>query len=332
LKPNIEERAKLEVVIESPGYDLNNEQKDLLWRFRYSLTDNKQALTKFVMCVDWNEESEVKQATELLQKWVAIDFAAALKLLGKEPEFKNVVVRHYAVTTLQRASDDELMDYLLQLVQAMRYETEVPTFEGEATAAELVSPLALFLINRSISCPELANFLYWYLKVEKETVDEMASLMFQQVFKTFQSQLEIGANSIYRMIKQQDIFMSQVAASQRKARDSKGRKDQKQENLRKFLRTDVDKPPANIVLPLDPSCKIACIRPTSAKVFKSAMYPAMIEFEVEAVDLSSGGGASGGASGGAAADSADYEKGGQRNFASSVTSYFGGTDSTKVQP
>jgi phosphatidylinositol 3-kinase len=335
LKPNIEERAKLEQVIEAPGYDLTNEQKDLLWRFRYSLTDNKQALTKFIMCVDWNEESEAKQATELLQKWVAIDFAAALKLLGKEPEFKNVVVRHYAVTTLQRASDDELMDYLLQLVQALRYEPERASatsigLEGESESADAVSPLAMFLINRAVNCPELANFLYWYLKVEKSSgTDEQALMMFQQVFKVFELQLERGANSIYRMIKQQDIFMSQVAASQVKARHSKGRKDQKQENLRKYLRTDVDKVPANIVLPLDPSCKITCIRPTSAKVFKSAMYPAMIEFEVEPCDLGGGGGGAGSSGGSVAA--AKKEEGGQKNFASSVTSYFGGTDTTKVR-
>lgn len=45
-------------------------------------------------------------------------------MLGGDKAFQNPTVRQYAVDTLQSASDDELHTYLLQLVQALRYEPE----------------------------------------------------------------------------------------------------------------------------------------------------------------------------------------------------------------
>jgi len=40
----------------------------------------------------------------------------------REKAFKKEMVRAFAVDTLRRASDEELLTYLLQLVQALRYE------------------------------------------------------------------------------------------------------------------------------------------------------------------------------------------------------------------
>jgi hypothetical protein len=122
LKPNTEERTRLDLIVKSPSHSLTGAQKDLLWRFRFSLTHDKRALTKFIMCVKWEDANETKQAAALLKRWESIDIASALRLLGREDEFKNELVRQYAVNALQRASDEELIDYLLQLVQALRYE------------------------------------------------------------------------------------------------------------------------------------------------------------------------------------------------------------------
>ena len=50
---------------------------------------------------------------------------------------------------LKRTEDEELLYYLLQLVQALRYE--------EADA----SPLAHFLVQRAVANPTLAFTLHW---------------------------------------------------------------------------------------------------------------------------------------------------------------------------
>ena len=96
---------------------------DILYIFRYSLTDNKRALTKFLMSIDWDVPSEVSEVELLLPLWqqkAPIDVAEALKLLGKEPAFQNPLVREYAVDVLENTTEKELSLYLLQLVQALR--------------------------------------------------------------------------------------------------------------------------------------------------------------------------------------------------------------------
>ena len=65
-------------------------------------------------------------------------------------------VRSHAVTVLQQKDDDELMYYLLQLVQALRFE------------ASDLSRLARFLVARATSNPAFATFLHWYLFTEWE--------------------------------------------------------------------------------------------------------------------------------------------------------------------
>ncbi|KAI8479545.1 Phosphatidylinositol 3-kinase catalytic subunit type 3, partial [Branchiostoma belcheri] len=96
------------------------EEQDLVWKFRFYLTNQKKALTKFLKCVNWTLPQEAKQALELLYKWQPIDVDDALELLS--PQFGNLMVRRYAVSRLQQAEDEDLLLYLLQLVQALKYE------------------------------------------------------------------------------------------------------------------------------------------------------------------------------------------------------------------
>jgi phosphatidylinositol 3-kinase len=62
-----------------------------MWRFRYSLTSEARALTKFLKCVDWGDAQEARQAADLMQAWAPIAIADALELLS--PDFSNEQVR-----------------------------------------------------------------------------------------------------------------------------------------------------------------------------------------------------------------------------------------------
>jgi phosphatidylinositol 3-kinase len=168
LKPDKEQRSKLEKIIDAPSHHPTREERDLLWRFRFSLVDNRRALTKFLVAVDWSVESEVVQAAELLEQWrrrSPIEVTDALKLLGKHVAFQTNVVRDYAIETLAAAPDSELRLYLLQLVQALKYENSAAVETGTRSSAPSpsnVSPLSSFLINRAAGSMQLANYLYWY--------------------------------------------------------------------------------------------------------------------------------------------------------------------------
>lgn len=303
LKPNRDEKGRIEALLATPTNILKNDDKDLLWKFRYTLTDNRKAVVKFLLSVDWNEEIERQQATDLLHQWCEIDIADALKLLGREKEFKHDIVRNFAVSTLDKAKNEDLFDFLLQLVQALRYEKggapPVPTssrggvalgggMSGDETSSvdglsanDTLGPLARFLIARSRTSFQMANYFYWYLKVEAGD-NSRDSEIFHVVLSQLLKDLSNGEDkkSIYEMIMAQRNFMDQILAIHNRAREEKGRKDQKEEKLRHLLKQQLPWPKGSIIrLPLDPDVYLSGIVPSSAKLFKSAMYPAVIQFQ-----------------------------------------------------
>jgi hypothetical protein len=217
LKPDRIQRDKLAAIIASPSHHPSREEKDLLWRFRFSLVDNRKALTKFLLAVDWTVETETVQAAELLEQWrkrSPIEVTDALKLLGKQVAYQTNLVRAYAIDTLASAPDEELNLYLLQLVQALKFENSLQQQEqlgnsatatsastattsdtaATATAAAITSTppkrkssLATFLITRSSKNVLLANYLYWYLKVELQ--DPAHGARYREIFDEFKAVL-----------------------------------------------------------------------------------------------------------------------------------------------
>ena len=103
----------------------------------------------------------------LLKAWASIDVADAIKLLGPDQAYQRSVVRGFAVDALRAASDMELVTYLLQLVQALRYDEKDE--EGR-------SPLASFLSERAARSIAVANFVWWYLKVGVRMRRQTASI------------------------------------------------------------------------------------------------------------------------------------------------------------
>lgn len=126
LKPNALVRDQLNLIVSyPPTKSLNSEEQDLIWKFRYYLMSQKKALTKFLKCLNWQAQAEVKIALELLTSWQPMDTQDALELLT--PQFQHPQVRSYAVARLSQATDEDLLLYLLQLVQALKYENyELP--------------------------------------------------------------------------------------------------------------------------------------------------------------------------------------------------------------
>lgn len=105
LKPSAKIRDELHRIIAyPPTKELDQAEKDLLWKFRHHLAKDKRALTKFVKSVDWADPSEVVPATQLLDKWVDVKIDDALELLG--PTVTNRQVRAYAVDRLSKADDE----------------------------------------------------------------------------------------------------------------------------------------------------------------------------------------------------------------------------------
>nr|XP_022907731.1 phosphatidylinositol 3-kinase catalytic subunit type 3 isoform X2 [Onthophagus taurus] len=141
-KPNAILRDKLnQIVAYSSTVQLSNEEQDNVWRYRFYLSSQKKALTKFLKCINWGQSGEVKQALAMLDIWSPMDVEDALELLG--PSFTHSAVRRYAISRLQEAPDEDLMLYLLQLVQALKYENFELIQEGYRRVSEQQQELSL---------------------------------------------------------------------------------------------------------------------------------------------------------------------------------------------
>lgn len=284
LKPNAKTRDELNNILEySPTQVLSPEEKDLVWKFRYHLTRDKRALTKFVKSVNWQDQSESKQAVQVLGKWSDADVDDALELLG--PTFDNPAVRAYAVKRLHRADDDELLLYLLQLVQALKFEPISTEPNQDATQN---SSLARFLISRAVSSFILGNYFYWYVMVEcDDTSDDQlpeVRKMFQKVAYDFMAELvkrPDGHDTRKRLLRQAEwiAILSKISTEIKQSSDTVSRRT---DHVKHFLAdpknelVTIDPP---LPLPLDPSVQIVGVAPQETVVFKSSLHPIKVAFK-----------------------------------------------------
>lgn len=284
LKPNAKIRDELNTILSfGPTQELNGEEKDLIWKFRHHLTRDKRALTKFVKSVAWQDQGEARQAVQLLPKWTEIDVDDALELLG--PTFDNPAVRAYAVDRLRESDDEELLLYLLQLVQALKFEKILPEIDDGGTRD---SSLAQFLITRATSNLMLGNYLHWYLMVEcdDQSSDQIKEhrRLFTKVEFDFMSELVQtpgGPERRKTLLRQGEMItvLSKISKEIRFSREDRTRKAQR---LKRYLADPKNElltfePP--LPLPLDPSVSIVGCYPEEAMVFKSSLFPLLIHFK-----------------------------------------------------
>ena len=281
LRPNAKIRDELNTIMAyGPTQSLNGEEKDLIWKFRHHLTREKKALTKFIKSVAWQDQNEVRQAIQILPKWTEIDVDDALELLG--PTFDNPAVRAYAVDRLRKADDDELLMYLLQLVQALK-------FEKGASSGGQESSLAEFLISRAANNFTLGNYLHWYLMVECDDQSPQQPkdyrTLFAKVEFDFMSKLVEtpgGPEQRQALLRQAEMITVLSRLSNELSKIGASQRPKMIEHAKKFLadpKNDllyIDPP---LALPLDPDQAIVGCVPEKTNVFKSSLHPMLIYFK-----------------------------------------------------
>uniref|UniRef100_A0A6Q2XC31 phosphatidylinositol-4,5-bisphosphate 3-kinase n=1 Tax=Esox lucius TaxID=8010 RepID=A0A6Q2XC31_ESOLU len=141
-----------EIMERDPLSQLCENEKDLIWTLRYDCMENfPQSLPKLLLSVKWSKHEDMAQVA-LLQIWPKLSPRDALELL--DFNYPDQYVREYAVGCLKDMSDEELSQYLLQLVQVLRYE---PYYDCALTR---------FLLDRGQGNRNIGHFLFWHLRSE----------------------------------------------------------------------------------------------------------------------------------------------------------------------
>ncbi|CAM1502259.1 Fc.00g042430.m01.CDS01 [Cosmosporella sp. VM-42] len=278
LKPNAKVRDELNLIMSyPPTHILSPEETDLVWKFRYHLTRDKRAMTKFVKSVNWGDQSESKQAIKVLGLWTEIDIDDALELLG--PSFDNSAVRSYAVDRLRKADDQELLMYLLQLVQALKYE-HISTDSAEESTQD--SSLARFLIQRAAANFKLGNYFHWYLMVECDDHSPEQGAdnrnIYRKVAYDFMVELVKQPNGIEdrKVLLRQAEMIAILCKLAAEVKASNEAMPKKTDRVKRFLADPKNEllaidPPLR--MPLDPSILVTGVVPDQTTVFKSSLNP-----------------------------------------------------------
>ncbi|KAE8541128.1 hypothetical protein D1P53_002482 [Cryptococcus gattii VGV] len=296
LKPGPADRDRLNEIFRlPPTASLSAVDKDLLWKFRFSLFRSPRSLTKFLKCITWSDPVEAKQAVEkLLPLWgQEVGMDDALELLG--PGFTHKKVRAFAVKRLERAEDDELLLYLLQLVQALKFEhkSSLDTQRGHrghrkrekelASQDEQSSGLSQFLINRSVANPILGTSFHWYLMIECDNRSSVGKMYAQVAFNFMKKLSETPEGQAQRDILRRQGELVQVLSTRAKEiRTSKDPRSKKIEKLKAYLsdsKHGLASLPEPLPLPLNPNVFVTSVVAEKSSIFKSNLLPLLIWFE-----------------------------------------------------
>ncbi|KAJ2905997.1 uncharacterized protein MKZ38_003480 [Zalerion maritima] len=289
LKPNPFARDELNSILsQPPTYPLSSDNKDIIWKFRYHLAKDKRALTKFIKSVNWDDAGECKEGVRFLGRWAFIDVDDALELLG--PTFTNPVVRSFAVERLRKADDKELLLYLLQLVQALKFE-HIQAESTQEANADL--SLAHLLIQRGCDNFMLGNYLFWYLMVEVDDKSAEQSPEYREMYSRVsynfmvETERREGGVELRRTLKRQaelNAVLGRIAKDIKEANLSNAKKV---DLLRKTLLDPENElvsfdPP--LPLPLDPAVKVTgvSVKGEDVTVFKSSLCPIKVTFKTDA--------------------------------------------------
>ncbi|XP_059420879.1 phosphatidylinositol 4-phosphate 3-kinase C2 domain-containing subunit alpha-like [Carassius carassius] len=132
------------------AFGLSRADRQLLWDQRYYCRDYEYSLPKILASApswDWGSMGEIHS---LLHHWPPLSPVSALELL--DSKFADTEVRKVAVSWIESSSDDELADYLPQLVQAVKFE------------CHLSNALVIFLLSRALGNINIAHYFYWLLR------------------------------------------------------------------------------------------------------------------------------------------------------------------------
>uniref|UniRef100_A0A8C5EQK4 phosphatidylinositol 3-kinase n=1 Tax=Gouania willdenowi TaxID=441366 RepID=A0A8C5EQK4_GOUWI len=222
------------------------------------------SLPEYLRRIDWMNYKAVDDVHWLLSKWnpMELDICVALELLSTD--FPDEVVRKLAVQRLDILSNDDVLKYLLQLVQTLKVETYHDSF------------LARFLIQRALRSKRIGHFFFWYIRSEVA-----GCLYFRQRMAVILEAFLLGCGQA--MLDGLTLQVQAVETLHKVALDIKALFPDKSDlsytasqKLQELLRQV--RLPAEFLLPFDPRIKAGTILIDKCKVMASKKKPLWLEF------------------------------------------------------
>ncbi|XP_062248724.1 phosphatidylinositol 4,5-bisphosphate 3-kinase catalytic subunit gamma isoform isoform X1 [Platichthys flesus] len=239
-------------------------QRPCLKKFREESIRYASNLPLFLRNVDWMNRNVVEDVHWLLGNWDTdeLDITLALELLSIE--FADERVRRLAVQRLESLSNNDVLMYLLQLVQTLKVEPYHDSF------------LARYLIQRALRSKRIGHFFFWYVRSEVAGCpyfrQRMSVILEAYLLGCGQAMLDSFAQQVQVVEALQEVALT----IKRLYPDKTDLPPTAPIKLQELLRNC--NLPNEFLLPFDPRIKAGMILLDKCKVMASKKKPLWLEF------------------------------------------------------
>ncbi|XP_005529361.1 PREDICTED: phosphatidylinositol 4-phosphate 3-kinase C2 domain-containing subunit beta [Pseudopodoces humilis] len=255
-----DQRQLREAMQKKSLYWLTDADRQRLWEKRCHCHASPGALPMLLASApswDWGCLPDIYA---LLSQWTSMSHQDALGLL--HATFPDQEVRRTAVQWIDSISDTELLDYLPQLVQALKYE------------CYLDSPLVRFLMKRAICDLKITHYFFWLLKDGLK--DSQFSIRYQYLLAAL---LCCCGKGLREEFDRQCLLVSTLARLAQQVRDAapsarQGILREGLEDVAQFFKAH-----GSCRLPLSPSLLVKGIVPRDCSYFNSNAVPLKLSFQ-----------------------------------------------------
>uniref|UniRef100_A0A672R6T3 phosphatidylinositol-4,5-bisphosphate 3-kinase n=1 Tax=Sinocyclocheilus grahami TaxID=75366 RepID=A0A672R6T3_SINGR len=258
------QHLKLREIVDNKNYtEFFEDEKELLWKLREVVRQRyPESLPKLLLITKWNKHEDVAQMVGLLRKWPELPAIHALELL--DYSFPDPHARSFTIRCLRKLRDDELFQYLLQLVQVLKYESY------------LDCDLTCFLLERALANKKIGHFLFWHLRSEMHV--SSVSLRFGLILEAF------CRGSIFHLknlMKQNEALNKMKALNDFvKSGSQKATRIQTTEDMKVCIKQDTYMEAlSDVVSPLNPSIVLCELCADKCKFMDSKMKPLWLMYK-----------------------------------------------------
>uniref|UniRef100_A0A8D0A8G2 Phosphatidylinositol-4-phosphate 3-kinase catalytic subunit type 2 beta n=1 Tax=Sander lucioperca TaxID=283035 RepID=A0A8D0A8G2_SANLU len=239
---------------------LTVEDRRLLWEKKAFCQTESAALPLVLASAPCWQWACLPDIYALLRQWACLGHLDALGLL--HASFPDQELRRTAVQWMDSISDPELLDFLPQLVQALKYE------------CYLDSSLVRFLLRRAIGDVRVAHYLFWLLKDNLQ--DSQFSARYQHLLAAL---LCCVGRGLREEFDRQCWLVSVLATVAHKVRDASPSNRQcvlreGLEEMKQFFSLN-----SSCRLPLNPALLVTGINIQSCSFFNSNAVPLKLSFQ-----------------------------------------------------
>ncbi|NXG45091.1 P3C2G kinase, partial [Psilopogon haemacephalus] len=238
---------------------LSEQQRRILWFYRYYCNNQNCSLPLVLGSAPSWDRTTVSEVYAVLRRW---RFSSPLEALGLLTfSFPDQDIRRTAAQQIENMSNDELLEYLPQLVQVLKFEWS------------LESPLVKLLLNHSLQSIQVAHQLYWLLKNAQNEVN--FKIWYQKILAALQFCAGKALNNEFSKEEKLIRILEDIAKNVKAASEPK-RKEVLKVELNRLQQLFQEIKVCR--LPLNPALVVQGIEANSCSYFTSNAFPLKISF------------------------------------------------------